>query len=113
MEDVKVLESWGRIKREIVNIQERHESCVIIGDFNCAIGAGKFGVEGNKPKISPGGRLMRELFEDGEYLLANNLEKATGGPWTWICRADGAIKSRLDLVIFSADLEPYLSRSER
>ena len=85
---------------------------MIIGDFNHAIGAGKFGVEGDMPKISPGGRLMRELLEDGEYLLVNNLEKATCGPWTLICRADGAIKSCLDLVIISADLEPYLSSLE-
>ena len=109
MEDDEFHESWGRIKREVVNIENRHESCILIGDFNRAIGAGKLGVQGNKPKISPGGRLVRELVENGEYILANNLEKATGGPWTWICRADGAIRICLDLVIISADLEPYLS----
>ena len=48
-----------------------------------------------------------ELLEEGEYILANNLEGATGGPWTWFCRGDGQSKSCLDLVIFSADLLPY------
>ena len=109
MESIEVLESWGRIKREVDDIKARNESCVIIGDFNWAIGAGKEGVEGNKPKISPGGKLVRELLEEGEYILANNLKKTMGGPWTWICRADGAIRSCLDLVIISADLEPYLN----
>ena len=61
MEDDEFHESWGRIKREVVNIENRHESCILIGDFNRAIGA------------------------------------------------DGAIRSCLDLVIISADLEPYLS----
>ena len=51
---------------------------------------------------------MRELLEEGEFILANNSEKASGGPWTWICRADGNLKSCLDLVIISADLEQYL-----
>ena len=81
----------------------------MLGDFNRSIGAGEFGVQGNKPKISPGGKLIRELLKEGEYVLANNLEKATGGPWTWICRADGTVRSCLGLVIISADLEPYLS----
>ena len=109
MEAEEVLESWGRIKTELDNIQARHESCILLGDFNRSIGAGEFGVQGNKPQISPGGKLIRELLKEGEYVLANNLEKATGGPWTWICRADGTVRSCLDLVIISADLEPYLS----
>ena len=52
--------------------------------------------------------MVRELLEDGEYVLLNNSEKAVGGPWTWICRSDGNVKSCLDLVIVSADLEPFL-----
>ena len=31
-----------------------------------------------------------------------------GGPWTWVCRSDGNVKSCLDLVIVSADLELFL-----
>ena len=77
--------------------------------MNRSIGDGKLAAKGNKPKISPGGKLVRELLKEGEFILANNLEKAMGGPSTWICRVDGAVKSCLDLVIISADLEPYLS----
>ena len=52
--------------------------------------------------------MVRELLEEGEFILANNSSKAAGGPWTWVCRADGSVKSCLDLVIISADLEPFL-----
>ena len=34
MEDLEILESWGEIKREIDDIQARHESCIVLGDFN-------------------------------------------------------------------------------
>ena len=75
----------------------------MIGDLNRAIGADRLGVKGNKPKISKGGKMVRELLEEGEYVLLNNSEKAVGGPWTWVCRSDGNVKSCLNLVIVSAD----------
>ena len=34
MESVEVIESWGRIKIEVDDIQARNESCILIGDFN-------------------------------------------------------------------------------
>ena len=40
MESVEVIESWGRIKIEVDDIQARNESCILIGDFNRAIGDG-------------------------------------------------------------------------
>ena len=98
MDDVEVIENWGRLKKDLDAIQSRNESTVIIGDFNRAIGADQHGVDGNKPKISKGGKLVRELIKEGEYILANNSQKALGGPWTWVCRGDGKVKSCLDLV---------------
>ena len=108
MEDQEVIENWGRLNRDLDDIQSRNESVVMLGDFNRAIWAGEQGVEGNKPKVSKGGKLIRELLEEGEYILANNSKKASGGPWTWVCRGDGKVRSCLDLVIISADLEPFL-----
>ena len=107
MEKQEILENWGRLKQDLNEIKDRNESCLVIGDLNRAIGADKLGVKGNKTKISYGGQLVRELLEDGEYILANNSEKTKGGPWTWVCRGDGSVKSCIDLVIFSADLLPY------
>ena len=112
MEDQEVIENWGRLKRDLEDIQSRNESMIMLGDFNRAIGAGEQGVEGNKPKVSKGGKLIRELLEEGEYILANNSKKASGGPWTLVCRGDGNVKSCLDLVIISADLEPFLHSLE-
>ena len=63
-----------------------------------------------KEKVSYGGRLVLELLETGEYILGNSSDKVEGGPWTWISRADGSIKSCIDLVIMSADLAPFLKR---
>ena len=110
MDNQDILETWGRLKIEIDNIKDRQESCVLIGDFNRAIGAGKLGIKENKPKVSYGGKLVLELLETEEYVLGNITDKVEGGPWTWVSRADNKIKSCIDLVIMSADLAPYLKR---
>ena len=107
MEKQEILESWGRLREELIQIGKRNESCLLVGDLNVVIGSDHLGVKGNHAKISYGGHFVRELLENGDYILANNLEGTTGGPWTWFCRGDGQSKSCLDLVIFSADLLPY------
>ena len=110
MDNQDILETWGRIKVEIDNIKDRHEYCLLIGDFNRAIGAGMLGIKENKPKESYGGKLVLELLETGEYILGNSTDKVEGGPWTWVSRADSRVRSCIDLVIMSADLAPYLKR---
>ena len=110
MERQDVLENWGRIKSEIEKIGERNEFCLLIGDLNRAIGAGRLGIQGNKSKVSNGGKMILELLETGEYVLGNSTDKVEGGPWTWVSRADVSIRSCIDLVIMSADLAPYLKR---
>ena len=107
MEKQEIFESWGRLKKDLDEIKSRNESCLLTGDLNRAIGADKMGVKNNHPRISYGGQLVRELLEEGEYFLANNSDLAVGGPWTWICRGNGKVRSCIDLVIFSADLLPY------
>ena len=106
----EILEIWGRLKLELDKIRERNEFCLLIGDLNRAIGAGRLGVKGNRPNVSYGGKLVPELLESGEYVLGNSSEKTEGGPWTWVSRADNRVKSCLDLVIMSADLAPYLKK---
>ena len=110
MDNQDLLETWGRIKVDLDNIKDRQESCVLIGDFNRAIGAGKLGIKENKPKVSYSGKLVLELLETGEYVLGNSTDKVEGGPWTWVSRADHRVRSCIDLVIMSADLGPYLKR---
>ena len=64
--------SWGRIKTELDKIKDRNEFCLLVGDFNVAIGAGRLGIKWNKPAESYGGKLELELLETGKYVLGNN-----------------------------------------
>ena len=105
-----MLECWGRLKLELDKIKERNEFCLMVGDYNRAIGAGRLGIKGNRPNVSYGGKLLLELLESGEHILGNSSEKVEGGPWTWESRADSSVRSCLDLVIMSADLAPFLKR---
>ena len=109
MDKQDVLEAWGRLKKELDKIKEKDENCILLGDFNGAIGADNNGVPGNHEKVSFGGQLVRELLEDEEYVLLNSIPRAEGGPWTWVSRANPNIKSCIDLVIVSADLLQYVS----
>ena len=83
------------------DIEDRGEACLLIGDLNRAVGAEPWGIKGNKTNISFGGQLVRDLLEQEEYILLNNLDLIEGGPWTWVSRSDPGIKSCLDLAIIS------------
>ena len=61
------------------------------------------------PKADDGGHLVKELLEDGEYILANNSAKTTGGPWSWVCWGNGNVRSCINLVIMSTDLVPHFT----
>ena len=56
LDNQEVLESWGRIKTKLDKIKDRNEFCLLVGDFNRAIGAGRLGIKGNKPAESYGGK---------------------------------------------------------
>ena len=105
----KVLEGWTEILKEVKKIEDRGEASLIIGDFNRAVGDGENGVAGNRPEISYGGRLIRELVSSGDFFLFNNHSITTGGPWTRICPGTGK-GSCLDLAIGSSNLLPYVRR---
>ena len=105
----KILESWRTLQDELEEIEKRNENVVIFGDMNRAIGTGEWGVPGNKPAISYGGQLLRDLFSSKKYILINSLPLAEGGPWTWVDRSNNEVKSCLDLGIMSAGLLPFLT----
>ena len=107
----KILASWSKIKKELCLIEMRGEAALLIGDMNRAVGADERGVKGNKVKVSFGGCLIRELVEEGNYKIFNNLELAVGGPWTRKDPAYGTL-SCLDLAIGSANLLPFLKTME-
>ena len=51
--------------------------------------------------------MIREMLEDEQYVLLNNLDMVEGGPWTRMDAADGSL-SVLDLAIASTNLIPFL-----
>ena len=53
-----ILETWKRLTDDLKGIESGGENVMILGDMNRAIGAGKWGVPGNKPTISFGGQLL-------------------------------------------------------
>ena len=93
---------------DLKDIEKRNENILILGDLNRGIGAGDLGVEGNKPQVSYGGQLLRDLLATNKYVLLNKLPMAKGGVWTWVDRSNPETRSCLDLGIVSAGLAPFV-----
>ena len=108
----EIEKTWIRLMQDVKEIEERNETVLIVGDLNKAIGNDEFGVKGNKSKISPGGKLIRNLIKNHLYIVINNLDLVKDGPWTWVDRKDSNVKSCLDIGIMSAALLPYLTEVE-
>ena len=101
---------WERMLKEIRKIRARGEECLLIGDFNKLVGCDELGIQGNKDKISHGGQLLRELLATEEYLLVNNMDITSGGPFTRVDPADKDNESALDFFICSRNLRPYIKK---
>ena len=106
----EIEKSWLRLMKDVKDIENRNEAILIIGDLNRAIGNDELGVKGNKSKTSFGGRLIRDLIKNHQYVVINNLDVAEGGPWTWVDRQDSTRKSCLDIGIMSVSLVPFLTK---
>ena len=105
-----ILGSWYRLMNDLEGIQSKGEGCLLLGDMNRKIGNDWLGVMGNKPEISKGGELIRDLLESKEYVLINNTELAEGGPFTREDPGNADNKSCLDLCIVSVNILPYVKR---
>ena len=101
-------DGWTVILENINKIEKSNEETVIIGDLNKLIGDGEYGVEGNNPKVTFGGKLMHDLLRTEKFILVNNSDKCTGGPFTRINPSNPNIKSCLDLCIISKGLWKYI-----
>ena len=104
----EIEERWHRLLEKIIRIEAAKEALILIGDLNKLIGNGEHGVKGNNDKVSHGGKLIHNLLSGGKYMLVNNSEKCTGGPFTRVDPADLSRLSCLDLVIISIDLAAFI-----
>jgi hypothetical protein len=104
----EILKKWMRLKKDLDSIKARGEPCILIGDFNKHIGCDELGVSGGNELITFGGSLVRDLLATEDYILINNSNKTTGGPFTRFDPAGKAKKSCLEFVIVSAFLEPFV-----
>ena len=104
---------WDRLRSAMERIRASQEFCLLQGDLNKLVGQGKFGVEGNNPEISLGGKLLRDLLATGNWFLVNGLGQdiVKGGPFTRKDPATGN-KSCLDLFIVSRELLPFVKQLE-
>ena len=101
---------WKDILKEISKIEARNEDFLLIGDLNKRID-----FEDSGKKDSHGGKLVRELLNNGEYILVNKTSKTVGGPYTRYTPEDpndNNRKSMLDLVIASKNLSKYITKLE-
>jgi hypothetical protein len=104
----EVEERWLRICNHLKVIEDRNEEVILLGDMNKLIGNDKYGVEGNNPKVTFGGKLVHKLLENENYLLLNNSQKCNGGPFTRVDPSDQSKLSCLSLVIISNGLYEYV-----
>ena len=76
--------------------------------MNKLVGNGPFGVIGNNPKVTFGGKLVHRLLSSEKYILVNNSSKCKGGPFTRVDPSNNNCKSCLSLLIVSVGLEEYI-----
>ena len=65
-------------------------------------------IDGNDPKVSHGGKLLREFVTSGHYTLANSTNTVVNGPFTRVDPGNDDKQSALDLCIISSSLFPYV-----
>ena len=104
----EIEDGWNTILEYIDKIEKSNEETIIIGDLNKLVGNGEFGVKGNNPKVSFGGHLIHKSLKDGKFILLNNSDKCSGGPFTRIDPSNPNIKSCLDLCIISRGLLKFV-----
>ena len=89
---------------EIIKIESKRESCVLLGDKTRHCGNI---IPDNHSKVSPAGNLLIDFLQNNEYTLLNATDKVINGPFTRYDKSDphnNSKKSALDLVIVSNDL---------
>ena len=104
----EVRAKWGRLLKVLEEARLRGDHCLLVGDMNKQVGNDHLGVPGNHPEVTPGGQLIRDLVESGNWVLVNAMEeKVEGGPFTRQDPASGR-QSCLDLWLCTDGLVPHV-----
>ena len=75
-EDIaRQIDMWEQI---IIEMQQKEENILWIGDLNVKVGNDDQGIKGNHAEITHGGRKIRKLIKDRNLQLMNATEKCTG-----------------------------------
>ena len=109
----EIREGWDAILQEIVKIEVKRESLILLGDLNRHISNEI--INENHKKSSVAGKLLLEFVSMGDYVLVNSLDCVEGGPFTRFDRSEptnNSKKSLLDLVVVSSNLVQYIDKLE-
>ena len=83
---------YNMIKEQVDKGKQKNEKIMVLGDFNCKIGRE---IDGNKEKVTKGGRILMKLVKDMNLSLLNAHPKCQG---LWTRNENGKI-SVLDYVL--------------
>lgn len=86
----EIKDMYKLINEEIKQGQMKKQKMVIMGDFNCKVGIG-----GKDQHISKGGKILCEMMEENDLILANTVDRCEG-KWT---RIEGLKKSIIDYIM--------------
>ena len=93
-EELKLM--YDKIGNQILLAKQKKQKILIVGDFNCKIGEH---INGNRPDVTKGGKMLLKLVERNKLSILNSSEKCDG-LWT---RVEGNKKSVLDYAIVDED----------
>ena len=98
----KMKEIYKDIEAEIKESVSRNEELIVMGDFNCKVGISQK-KEPDKD-ISKGGKLLLDMVQKNEIIIANKNEKCHG-MWT---RKQRSERSAIDFILIRQDDERYM-----
>ena len=95
------MNSWEQV---IIEMQNKGEHILWIGDLNVKVGNDEQGIAGNRAEITHGGKILRKMIKKRNMKLINATYKCTG-TWTRVNTGNKDQKSILDYVITSEKME--------
>ena len=96
----EIQEEFHQLHAQITDVMIRHDHMLLVGDFNAKVGNDHQGVTGNHSAISRNGQYLRNLVQDCNLSLLNNLPLCQG-LWTRVNTKNADQKAILDYALCS------------